>query len=120
MWFAAMLEQAPGLSDGIPWLRRRARGAPLQRVQAQIGINRILPCPGECRHFVRTSHETVRNAGYGLSLHLFRFELELASAPRWKGGCILLLVTARSFFALNSKNKRGSHVPHLSRSRCDY
>jgi hypothetical protein len=28
----------------------------------------------------------------GLPRHLFRFELELASAPRWKGGRILLLM----------------------------
>jgi hypothetical protein len=45
---------------------------------------------------------------YGLSLHLFRFEFELASAPRWNGGCILLLIVARLSLALKSKDKTAS------------
>jgi hypothetical protein len=36
--------------------------------------------------------------------HLFRFKLELASAPRWKGDCILLLILVRSFLALKKQN----------------
>jgi hypothetical protein len=38
--------------------------------------------------------------------HLFRFALELASASRWKGGCILLLLIAHSSLGLKIKNKR--------------
>ncbi len=43
----------------------------------------------------------MRATGYP---HLFRFELELASAPRWKSNCILLLILARSFLALKKQN----------------
>jgi hypothetical protein len=38
--------------------------------------------------------------------HLFRFELELASAPRCRGHYILLLIIVRSFLALKIKPKR--------------
>ena len=37
--------------------------------------------------------------------HLFRFELELASAPRWRGRCLLRLIIVRSFLAPKIKNK---------------
>jgi hypothetical protein len=45
---------------------------------------------------------------YGLPSHLFRFALELAFAPRWRGRCLLHLIIVRSFLALEIKNKKGS------------
>jgi hypothetical protein len=68
-------------------LNQFCRSAVLQRVQAQI------------------RHKQVPPTGYP---HLFRFELELASAPRTRGSCILLLMIVRSFFALKSKMKTAS------------
>src|SRR5215469_9750288 len=59
---AVVAGAGPSMSNGVPWLRRRDRSAPLQRVQPQI------------------RHE--QGPPYGLSLHLFRFDLELASAAR--------------------------------------
>jgi hypothetical protein len=38
--------------------------------------------------------------------HLFRFKLELASASRLKGACILLLILARSFLALEDQKTK--------------
>jgi hypothetical protein len=50
--------------------------------------------------------------------HLFRFKLELASAPRWKSNCILLLILARSFLALrNQKAKRVGNMPQRPKNR---
>jgi hypothetical protein len=36
--------------------------------------------------------------------HLFRFKLELASAPRGKSDCIFLSIIARSFLAHKKQN----------------
>jgi hypothetical protein len=44
--------------------------------------------------------------------HLFRFNLELASAPRWKSNCILLLIFARLFLA--HKNQKAKRVENIS------
>ena len=63
------------------------RSAVLQRVQAQI------------------RHKQAPPTGYP---HLFRFDLELAFAPRTRGRCILLLMIVRSYLALKSKMKAAS------------
>jgi hypothetical protein len=42
--------------------------------------------------------------------HLFRFELELASAPRSKVDRILFLIIARSFLARKIKTKTAHHL----------
>src|SRR5258708_25064583 len=72
------------LSPRCPRQQRNPRSAPLQRVQAQI------------------RHKQVPPTGYP---HLFRFDLELACAPRWRLRYILLLIMVRSFLAPKIKNK---------------
>ena len=44
----------------------------------------------------------------GLPVHLFRFSLELTSAPRWRSHCILLLIIVRSFLALENQKQKVS------------
>jgi hypothetical protein len=44
---------------------------------------------------------------YGLPRHLFRFELEIASVPRWKGGCILLLIICSLVPRAQKQNQNG-------------
>jgi hypothetical protein len=62
---------------------------------------------------------------YGLPSHLFRFALELAFAPRWRGRCFLLLIIAARSSLPKSKTKRvsglqapGLCVPPPARSGC--
>ena len=57
------------------------------KLNLKSGTNRVLP--------------------YGLPSHLFRFELQLASAPRWRGHCVLLLIIARSFPRLQNQKQKG-------------
>ena len=69
------------------WVTDRASAnAPLQRVQAQIRHKQAPP--------------------YGLPSHLFRFDLELASAPPRRGHWVLFLMIVRSFLALKNQKQR--------------
>ena len=77
---------------------------PLRRVQAQIRRKTFPPCPGECRHFVRISHGREK-CGLRATPRLFRFKLELASAPRRRVAvfCFRLLLARSSL----TKSKMG-------------
>jgi hypothetical protein len=68
--------------------RSASGNAPLQRVQAPIRHKQAPP--------------------YGLPSHLFRFYLELASAPPRSGHWVLFLMIVRSFLALKNQKQKGS------------
>ena len=76
------------LYDNFTGLFELPASAPLQQVQAQI------------RH--------KQGPHYGLPPHLFRFELELASAPALRGDCILLSIISLARSSLTKIKKQNA------------